>query len=327
MQNFVAKVAIMVPVLMLSSFGRAQALPQSSQTPSKSSDIKDHKGLPPICQGEANRFNCASAPVQGQTDEPAVDSWGRPVAPPVKGQKSAPALRHDISGIWQVDGVDEFGFRGILGIFGAPAMPSDGYPDNEPPYTKEGLEAYHRHKPVFGVDAVPAAQANDPVKICDPHGFPREDIHSLSALQILQTPLQVVILYPRYKDWRVIWADGRELPKDPDPTWDGYSTGKWVDDTTFVVQTNGTDERTWLDNAGRPHSDALRVEERFHRVDHDHMELTVTIDDPKFYTKPWLALNKQPFKLQPPDFSMSETQCSPSEMATYDSLVSTPIVK
>jgi len=62
-------------------------------------------------------------------------------------------------------------------------------------------------------------------------------------------------------------------------------------------------------------------------VDHDHMELTVTIDDPKFYTKPWLALNKQPFKLQPPDFSMSETRCSPSEMANYDSLVSTPIVK
>jgi hypothetical protein len=226
-----------------------------------------------------------------------------------------------------VDGVDEFGFRGILGIFGVPAMPSDGYPDHEPPYTREGLEAYHRHKPVFGMNAVPAAQANDPVKMCDPNGFPRNDLHSLSTIQILQTPLQVVILYARYKDWRMIWADGRELPKDPDPTWDGYSAGKWVENTTFVAQTNGTDERTWLDNAGRPHSDALRVEERFHRVDHDHMELTVTIDDPKMYTKPWVDLDKQVFKLQPPDFSMAETRCSPSEMAAYDSLVSSPIVK
>lgn len=320
MQNFVARAMIIVPLVMLSSFARAQAVPQSGET-------KEHKGLPPICQGEANRFNCASAPVEGQTDEPGVDFWGRPVTPPVKGEKSAPAQRHDISGTWLVDGTDEFGFRGIVGVFGAGASPSDGYPEHEPPYTKEGLEAYHRHKPVFGMDAVPAAQANDPLKSCDPPGFPRDDLHSLASIQLIQTPLQVIILYPRYKDWRVIWADGRELPKDPDPTWDGYSTGKWVDNTTFVVQTNGTDERTWLDNAGRPHSDALRVEERFHRVDHDHMELTVTIDDPEFYTKPWLALNKQPFKLQPPDFSMSETRCSPSEMATYDSLVSTPIVK
>jgi hypothetical protein len=309
----------MVPVLMLSSFAHAQTVPQSSET-------KEHKGLPPICQGEANRFNCASARVEGRTDEPGVDFWGRPVTPPVKGQKSAPVPRHDISGTWQVDGSDEFGFR-ILGIFGAPAMPSDGYPEHEPPYTKEGLEAYHRHKPVFGLGAVPAAQANDPLKICDPPGFPRDDIHRVDSVQLIQTPLQVVILYPRDKHWRVIWADGRELPRDPDPTWDGYSTGKWVDNTTFVVQTNGTDERTWLDNAGRPHSDALRVEERFHRVDHDHLELTVTIDDPKMYTKPWVALDKQAFKLQPPDFSMGETRCSPSEMAIYDSLVSTPIVK
>jgi hypothetical protein len=318
MQNVLMTAMIMLPVLTLSSFTHAQT--QSSET-------KEHKGLPPICQGEANRFNCASAPVEGQTDEPGVDSWGRLVVPPAKGATSAFAPRQDISGIWQVDSVDEFGFRGILGIFGVPAMPSDGYPEHEPPYTKEGLAAYHRHKAVFGMDAVPAAQANDPVKACDPQGFPRDDLHSLSTIQILQTPLQVVILYARYKDWRVIWADGRELPKDPDPTWDGYSTGKWMDDTTFVVQTNGTDERTWLDNAGRPHSDALRVKEQFHRVDHDHLQLTVTIDDPKMYTKPWVAMDKQPFRLMPADFTMSETRCSPSEMATYDTLVSTPIVK
>jgi hypothetical protein len=180
---------------------------------------------------------------------------------------------------------------------------------------------------VFGLDAVPAAESNDPVKSCDPPGFPRSDLHSLSTFQIVQTQLQVVVLYARYKNWRMIWADGRELPKDPDPTWDAYSAGKWVDDTTFVVQTTGTDDRTWLDNAGRPHSDGLRVEERFHRVDRDHMTLTVTLDDPKMYTKPWVALDKQPFRLMPPDFVMAETRCSPSEMAAYDRLISQPIAK
>ena len=76
---------------------------------------------------------------------------------------------------------------------------------------------------------------------------------------------------------------------DPEPRWYGYSVGKWVDDYTFVVQTVGMSDKTWLDNAGRPHSSELKVEERFHRVDQDHLELTVTIDDPKMYTKPWLA--------------------------------------
>ena len=80
MQNFVARAVIMLPLLMLSSLAPAQTVPQSSET-------KEHKGLPPICQGEANRFNCASATVEGQTDAPAVDSWGRPVAPPAKVEK------------------------------------------------------------------------------------------------------------------------------------------------------------------------------------------------------------------------------------------------
>ena len=297
-----------------------------AQTASQSGQPVDHKGqIPPICQGEG-RFNCASPTVKGQTvdTEPATDAWGRTPTRRQAASKPGRAPRHDISGIWQADGIDEFGFRGP-GIFGAGAMPSDGWPEHEPPYTKEGLAAYHSHKPVFGMDAVAPAQTNDPVKSCDPQGFPRDDLHGFGATQIIQTPQQVIILYGGlYKDWRVIWTDGRALPKDPEATWNGYSTGKWVDDTTFVVESNGLDDRTWLDNAGRPHSDELRVEERFHRVDSNTLELTVTINDPKYYTKPWAALDKQPFKLQPADSSIGEGRCSPSEMALYNSLVSEP---
>ena len=149
-------------------------------------------------------------------------------------------------------------------------------------------------------------------------GFPRQNLFEVRATEILQTPLQMVILYTFNRIYRVIWTDGRELPKDPDPHWYGYSVGKWKDDYTLVVQTVGTDERTWVDNAGRPHSEDLRAEEIYHRVDRDHMELTMTLDDPKIYEKPWVALNKLRFQLKPPTTELVEMMCSPSELAEYN---------
>ena len=87
------------------------------------------------------------------------------------------------------------------------------------------------------------------------------------------------------------------------------------------MQTSGVDERTWLDRAGRPHSDALRVEERFHRLDRDRLELTVTIDDPKMYTKAWVALDKLRFELQQPTFDVHEMICSPAELEEYNKAI------
>src|SRR5207253_10909004 len=160
-----------------------------------------------------------------------------------------------------------------------------------------------RHKSLLiGLRSVLPGETNDPVAYCDPQGFPRENLFQLRTTQIVQTPVSVVILYEFDRIWRVIWTDGRELPKDPEPRWFGYSVGKWVDDYTLVVETTGTDERTWVDHAGRPHSGDMRVEERFHRVDHDHLELTVTLDDPKMYTRPWVALDKLVFNLEPQTF-------------------------
>jgi hypothetical protein len=143
------------------------------------------------------------------------------------------------------------------------------------------------------------------------------ELYELRTFQLLQNAHQVVYLNQYFGNFRVIWTDGRELPKDPEPRWNGYSVGKWVDDYTFVVETTGLNPRSWLDHAGRPHSDALRVEERFHRVDHDNMELSVTIDDPKMYAEPWQALNKMPLHLQPADYDMPEFLCSPIDFAEY----------
>jgi hypothetical protein len=123
----------------------------------------------------------------------------------------------------------------------------------------------------------------------DPTGFPRIILYELRPFQIVQTSNQVLILYMFEKRWRVIWTDGRALPTNPDPRWYGYSVGRWVDDQPLVVNTVGTDDRTWLDNAGNPHSNSLRVEERYRRVNQRTMELTVTLTDPLVYAKAWVA--------------------------------------
>jgi len=244
------------------------------------------------------------------------DGWDRPVPDAVKGQKSDPAPVHDLTGIWEPTP----GYRDGVQATGAKENPSDG--KHNLPFTPLGEQTWKSHKPGFGTTAVPIAQNNDPFDICDPIGFPRLELFNLRAIQVFQSPAQVVIIYQNNQVWRNIWTDGRELPKEIlEPRWYGYSVGKWVDDYTLVVDTVGLDERTWIDNVGRPHSDELKIEETFHRVNHDLMELTMTITDPKMYTKPWVALNKFPMRLQPAWFDIREMICSPSEAIEYNKTV------
>jgi hypothetical protein len=266
--------------------------------------------------------------VRAQTAPP---KWNN-VAPPKSayvGKKSAPAPRRDLSGIWNASDAD--GALQVSGVLEHPALEAprgqgaEGGRSDETGimrplhYTPLGLEALKANKPSGpSVRQVPAALANDPADSCDPLGFPYMEFWELRTIDLVQTAKQVVLLSPFYGNYRVIWTDGRELPKDAEPRWNGYSVGKWVDDYTFVVETTGLNPRSWLDHAGRPHSDALRVEERFHRLDRDNMELTVTIDDPKMYTEPWVGINKLPLHLQRPDFDIPELLCSPSEMADYN---------
>src|SRR6266853_3013274 len=265
MRKRVVALGVLSAMLIFSPFMRSQSAPPQSE------EEKEQK---------------AAATSAGYVD---VDDWGHPLTAPSTGQKSAPAPRHDISGIWD-PGIDPIQ---VIGVLGASAMPEDGKPEHELPYSPLGRETLNHTKPTSGVRSVLPADTNDPVFYCDPQGLPREDLYELRTTQILQTPVSVVILYEFDKIWRVIWADGRELEKEhPEPRWFGYSVGKWEDDYTFVVTTNGTDERTWLDKAGRPHSEDLVITERFHRVSRDRLELTMIIDDPKMYTKTWVALEK-----------------------------------
>ena len=235
---------------------------------------------------------------------------------------SAPAPRHDLSGIW----APATGPGAGIQAKGPYSMPDDGKPEHNPPYSALGLKALATHKALEGQHAVfPSTLSNDPRSICDPLGFPRADFYQIRYEQFIQNDREIVLLYEFEKRWRSIWLD-RELPKEiPDNRWYGYSVGKWADDTTLVVQTVGVmgEPRAWLDETGRPISEDAKIEERFHRVDRDTLEWTVTIDDPQMYTKPWVAMDKFPMKLQPPDLDIwakyqQEMICAPSDVKAYN---------
>ena len=235
------------------------------------------------------------------------------------GRKSEPAPRRDLSGTW--DGFSEGGTQAK----GAKEFPDDFRHLPDVPYTPLGKAARMANKAGEGEEQVLVGLVNDPVDSCNPVGFPRSDLFSLKTMAIVQTPNYVLWLNQFYNVFRTIWTDGRELPEHPTPRFYGYSVGHWEDDYTFVVNTVGLNEKTWLDNAGRPHSDQLRVEERFHRPSREILELTVTIHDPKFYTKPWVAADKLIFHLLPADFDMGEIICSPQEMEEYKKQVANPV--
>lgn len=146
---------------------------------------------------------------------------------------------------------------------------------------------------------------DDPYSHCMPPGVPRINV-SNHPFKLLQMPGLVVILYETSNVFRQIFIDDRPLPKDPQPTWLGYSVGRW-EGTTLVVETNGFNDRNWLDgDKGHPISGALQVTERFRRVDFGHLEIQVTLDDPKAFTKAWTI--KQSLNLLP-DTELLENIC------------------
>jgi hypothetical protein len=140
-----------------------------------------------------------------------------------------------------------------------------------------------------------AAQDLDPNVHCMPRGAPRiwtDDYYK----RVFQLPDRVIILTERNMQYRQIFTDGRPLPKDPNPTWNGYSTARWEDDT-LVVQTAGFKDDLWLDASGNPLSSAGKLTEKIRRPDYGTLEVEMTIDDPKSYTAPWTVTIRHPLVL------------------------------
>lgn len=138
-------------------------------------------------------------------------------------------------------------------------------------------------------------------------------------IEIVQTPKRIFMFFEYEHTFREIWMDGRALPKDPDPSYFGYSVGRWEGDT-LIVETAGFNDNTVIN--GMPHSDAAHLVERYRRPDLDTLELTLTADDSKAYTKPWTA---GPVKLAwHPDWELVEAFCLQEDNAAFKEHVIDP---
>jgi len=185
----------------------------------------------------------------------------------------------DLSGIWQVQG-DPRAPNGLFGL--GESLNSRYFRDilsdfkpEERPLTPLGVERLRQHT---------QPGAFNPTLNCLPDGVPHGDLLP-EPFKIMHTPGVIVMLYEVETTFRQIFIDGRKLPADMSPTWQGYSVGRW-DGDTLVIDSAGFNDRSWLDARGTPRSTDMRIEERFHRRDYGHMDLTITITDPQIFTKP-----------------------------------------
>ncbi len=190
-------------------------------------------------------------------------------------QRLAEMSPHDLSGIWSGN------------------QDADTFNRNDPPLTAWAEGKFRSVKPGYGPHA--SALSDDPIADCLPPGVPRILLVPF-PMQIVQTASEVIMLFEYDHYVRHIDTLRRDHPDDLQATWMGDSIGRW-DGNTFVVDTTGLTEKSWLDQVGHPHSDQLHVVERIRRIDHETLEDDLEFSDPKAYTRPWTGARV--FKLRP----------------------------
>jgi len=229
---------------------------------------------------------------------------------------SAPAPRAsngklDLSGVWQTELVPPS--ESVLGDESFFVVPGDDprtfnkyfwnvladFKPAEAPIRPEAAELFRKN----------AANAITPVASCLPLGIPGAELLAYAPFKIIQMRGVTVVLYEVDSTHRQIYTDGRKLPVDPNPTWLGYSVGHWEGDT-FVVDSAGFNDKGRLDGFGHPRSEALRLQERFHRRDFGHMDLQMTIEDPKIFLK---QITVKVTELLIPDSDVLESFCTENE--------------
>ena len=195
--------------------------------------------------------------------------------------------RPDLSGMWQLNGLGH-----VFNILG----------DQTVDMLPWAREVYAKRSIGFAQDS--------PDSNCLPPG-PIAGLFGMEPTKFVQTKNLLLILYEGAPT-RQIFLDGRPLPKDPNPTWMGYSVGRW-DGDTLVVDTAGYNDRTWLDLTGHPHTEALHVTERFRRTNTGQMKVEMTFDDPKTYSRAWTISVDARFV---PDTELLEFICNENEKSS-----------
>lgn len=192
------------------------------------------------------------------------------------------------------------------------------------PFTADGLARFNANKPGKGPRQTPPAFGNDPLGDANPPGLVRSLVY-FRPIDTIHLPDRIVQLFEYGRFWRVIWTDGRKLPEDEGPFWYGYSVGQWEGDT-LVVQSVALDGRAWLDEWGTPFSDEAKITERWRKVDATTLQLTITVDDPRTYTKPWTS-NPRTLQLQPkgsPNGELLDMVFAPMDEKAFNERVRNP---
>jgi hypothetical protein len=221
-----------------------------------------------------------------------------------------PAPKRDLTGTW-------------AGPSSGMAVPkgTNAQEPTAPPMTPLGKQLFSMNKTLGEYSP---AGTNDPhFRYCDPFGFPQNMTNEIRGMVITTLPDRTFILLQYMDVWREIWTDGRALPtnvggtgKDAlDPKYNGYSVGHWEDDYTFVVDTTGLDDGTWTAKNGYPHTVNAHVQERFHRDSKNDLTLSLTMDDPKLYTKQF-DLGLEHFRWVP-NQQLDDYTCIPSQIQEY----------
>ncbi len=213
---------------------------------------------------------------------------GRPnlVAPAPRSSDGRP----DLSGVWHVEATPLEEQKRLYGDGLDKAALPGMEPDTSSKYVLNILVDFKPEDSPMRPEAVALlrqrTQQDRPSLSCLPWGIPASTLFA-PVHKIVQTPgLIVMMLEVDSGATRQIYTDGRKLPVDPEPLWYGYSVGKWEDET-LVVETTGFNDKSWLDSMGHPHSSAMRVIERYRRRDFGHLDVEITIDDPRLCTRPF----------------------------------------
>jgi hypothetical protein len=217
----------------------------------------------------------------------------------------------DLSGVWQVEPTlaDElkrlFGDLSVENVLGDSSAAYSKYLVNILVNFKPGDMPL---RPEFADIVRQRAKEVYPLTRCLPIGVPGDDLLP-GPFKVIQTPELILVRNEYENTFRQIYTDGRKAPADPEPLWLGYSVGKW-EGNTLVVDTVGFNDKGWLDGMGHSRSESLHVVERFHRRDFGHMDVEVTIDDPKVYIKSFSVTFTE---LLQPDSDVTEYFCNENE--------------
>jgi len=220
---------------------------------------------------------------------------------------------HDISGVWGNEGI--------------------GLDVKHVSLTPDGRKLREATKSDVSSKGIILPGSKDPEMICDPLGWPRNFTLNY-GFEFVQLPGRTFEFFEWSHTWRTIWTDGRKLPADPPyQRFEGYAVGHWEGDT-FVVESNGFDDRSWVSNTGAaggssepsaeygyPHTDEMKVVERYKRLDYGTLEASLTLIDPKVYAEPWTTTAKVDLR---PGAEIGEYFCVPSDSIYFDNRSSVP---